>query len=65
MTALKEYRTRRGLSQVQLAVKSDVSTFTIHRAEAGQRLTSLTEEKLADALGVQRVDLFSEADSAG
>lgn len=65
MNRLTELRTKRGLSQQQLADKSGVHRVTIARLETGARpitgITLSTAIALADALDVSPVDLVRES----
>jgi len=55
-----ELRLKAGLTQAQLAEKTDVSNETISRIERGQRCPSFAViERLADALQVEVRELFN------
>lgn len=59
-TVLKRFRTRAGLTQLQLAEKSDLAVTYISLLERGKRQPSLkTLIRLGDAMGVSAVQLFS------
>lgn len=59
-TVLKRYRAKSRLTQLQLAEKSDFDVSYISLLERGKRQPSLkTLIRLADALGVSAVQLFS------
>lgn len=59
-TVLKRYRAKSRLTQLQLAEKSDFDVSYISLLERGKRQPSLkTVIRLADALGVSAVQLFS------
>jgi transcriptional regulator with XRE-family HTH domain len=63
--AVKHWRAVRGLSQRELAERADVGQVLIARLELGQtdpRLSTL--EKLAEALGIRMVDLFTAPEEA-
>lgn len=58
-----ELRLKAGLTQAQLAEKTDVSNETISRIERGQRCPSFAVlESLAEALQVEPRDLFNFSD---
>lgn len=61
MNRLTELRTKRGLSQQQLADKSGINRVSIARLESGSRpitgITLATAIALADALEVTPLDL--------
>jgi transcriptional regulator with XRE-family HTH domain len=60
-TALKEWRKIRGLSQWALADKSGVGYASIARIETGRQDPTVGMlARLAEALGIGLVDLFSE-----
>ena len=62
METVKRIRTMRGMNQVDLAKASGVAQNTISEIELGKReARPATLKKLADALGVEIVDLFEEA----
>lgn len=55
---LRDMRTRRILTQEQLAVRAGVSTATIRRIEAGQMTPRFsTIQRLAAGLGVEPMEL--------
>lgn len=57
---LKEMREFQGLSQEELAEKSDVSRTTISELETEKKevTTNITLEKIANALGLKVSDIF-------
>ncbi len=59
MSKLKEIREAKGLTQVELAVKSGVASMTISRIERGAvtKPAYATLKVLADALGVSPEDI--------
>jgi len=62
---IKELRTERGLSQLQLAVKADVSQRTVQFAEAGRKqMKKSVLEAIADALEVQYEEIIDESEDA-
>lgn len=63
-TPLHEARIRALLTQDALSRKAGVSQKVISAAEQGQRLSDLSQEKLAQALGVPRASLFPETEEA-
>ena len=56
---LAQLRMRRALSQAMLAERAGVSRPTIARIEAGDSARFATIHKLAEALGVEPVDLIN------
>jgi transcriptional regulator with XRE-family HTH domain len=62
LEAVRRLRTMRGMNQVDLAKASGVAQNTISEIELGKReARPATLKKLADALGVEIVDLFDVA----
>jgi transcriptional regulator with XRE-family HTH domain len=62
LEAVRRIRTMRGMNQVDLAKASGVAQNTISEIELGKReARPATLKKLADALGVEIVDLFEVA----
>jgi len=62
MERIRELRREQGLSQVKLAVKADMDPATLNRIEQGKGNPNLrTLERIADALGVEVVDLLGKA----
>jgi transcriptional regulator with XRE-family HTH domain len=57
--ALRYWRTRRAMHQVELAEAADVSLISVQRGEAGQALRLLTVRKLARALRVEPDQLMA------
>jgi len=58
-TALRKVRSRRGLSQEELAMQADLDRTYVSGVERGVRNICLRNiYKLADALGVHPVDFF-------
>lgn len=57
---LKQIREEKGISQEELSKKSGVSRTTISELENGktERITNITLEKLANALGKKVSDVF-------
>lgn len=55
---LRAERVKRNLSQMDLALQSDVSLMTVHRAERTGHITPVMAKKLAAALGV-KASLFT------
>jgi DNA-binding XRE family transcriptional regulator len=64
---LKEFREGKGLSQAELARRSDVSQSTISRIEAGETggISLANLERLADALGIHAALLIVHEPKAG
>lgn len=58
---LKSARVSALITQVELARRAGVDASTIVRAEKGQRISQLSEERIARALGLTRDQLFGEA----
>ena len=59
MRQVRMLRRERGLSQERLAARAGLTTWTINRLEAGKINPTLqTVQRVADALGVEIVDLF-------
>jgi transcriptional regulator with XRE-family HTH domain len=61
---LREWRTRRLLTQEELAVKAGVGVTTIVRIEAGQAARISTLRKLAEALELTPDQLMGDTDRA-
>ncbi len=61
---LRELRHWRKLSQIDLSVQADVSPLTIHVIEKGRLPRQETRAKLAQALGVQQIDVWPKLDEA-
>lgn len=57
---LRFYREEQKMSQVDLALKSDVKQTTISSIERGTVPTLTTAHKLAKALGIKTDDLLAE-----
>ena len=57
---LKEIREKQGISQEELAEKSEVSRTTISELETEKKevTTNITLEKIAKALGLKVADIF-------
>lgn len=57
---LKEFRENKGLTQVELGIKSGISRATIARIESGDEISVSTDTlfKLADALECRVSDIF-------
>ena len=57
---LKEIREKQGISQEELAEKSEVSRTTISELETEKKevTTNITLEKIANALGLKVSDIF-------
>ena len=57
---LKEIREKQGISQIELAEKSQVSRTTISELETEKKevTTNVTLEKIANALGLKVSDIF-------
>ena len=57
---LKEIREKQGISQIELAEKSEVSRTTISELETEKKevTTNVTLEKIANALGLKVSDIF-------
>jgi transcriptional regulator with XRE-family HTH domain len=59
MDRIRQLRMERGLSQAKLAVTAGMDPATLNRLEQGKGNPNLkTLERVADALGVEVVDLF-------
>lgn len=56
--SIRNYRTSRGWTQVDLAIRLGVSVITIARLEAGKGCTDLTRAKIEN--GMKRLDLLSQ-----
>lgn len=55
---ISDWRKERDLTQMQLAVKADVTIGTIQSIEAGRRGVNIsTAQRIAEALGVTLVDI--------
>jgi transcriptional regulator with XRE-family HTH domain len=62
MERIRELRREKGLSQVKLAVMADMDPATLNRLEQGKGNPNLrTLERVAEALGVEVVDLLGKA----
>jgi transcriptional regulator with XRE-family HTH domain len=58
---IKKVRTRRGVSQMELSLRSDLSQSFLANLEKGKKMPSvLTLIKIADALEVSPKDFFAE-----
>jgi transcriptional regulator with XRE-family HTH domain len=58
---IKKIRTQRGISQMELSLRSDLSQSFLANLEKGKKMPSvLTIIKIADALEVSPQDFFSE-----
>ena len=58
---LKHWRTKRGMSQIDLEMKSDISQPSIAALERGKKLPTLkTVESLLKGLDVSIADFYSE-----
>lgn len=58
---LKAIRTRKGLTQVQIAIQAGVSTRAYQNYEADKRLPNvMVAQKIAKALGAEVSDLFGD-----
>lgn len=57
-TPLRRHRAKQLLTQEALAEAAEVNVSTIIRAERGASLNVLTQERIAQALGVDRDVLF-------
>lgn len=64
LTRLSSVRIAAGLSVAALAKKADVSTTAIYNAERGRMTHGATAGRLADALGVDTLKLFSAEQEA-
>ena len=60
---LKEWRLRRYWTYRHLAKQAGVSTYTIQRAERGERVQEITARKVADALGLAVAQIVEFTDS--
>jgi len=58
---VREARIRAHLNVKQLAEKAGVSYDVIYRAERGLSIGDVSAQKIADALGRERTELFAEA----
>ncbi len=59
MDRIRQLRKERGLSQAKLAVRADMDPATLNRLERGTGNPNLkTLERVAEALGIEVVDLF-------
>jgi transcriptional regulator with XRE-family HTH domain len=62
MERIRQLRQEKGLSQVKLAVMADMDPATLNRLEQGKGNPNLrTLERVAEALGVEVVDLLGKA----
>ena len=61
---LSEHRRAAGLTQEQLARRSDLSVFTINRLEAGRDPNLSTAQRVAQALAVGVADVWPELEAA-
>ena len=62
MTAIKDYRTRKGLSQEQLARLMGITQAAVAMWETGARMPRADKlPKLAEVLGCSVADLFTKA----
>jgi len=57
---LKEWRESRGFSQRELSLEAHVAEKTVARIELGDSVRPTTARKVADALGVEVIDLMGE-----
>jgi transcriptional regulator with XRE-family HTH domain len=64
MNVVREARIRAKLRRTELAREAVVSYSTLERAERGERVDPVSQQKIADALGVERRELFPEAEVA-
>lgn len=55
---VRKYRTSRGWTQTDLAVRLDISIVTIARIEAGKPCTDLTRARIEN--GMKRLDLVAQ-----
>ena len=60
LARLREWREAQGLTQKELAERAGIGLVTPARIEGGQGTTPRTARKIADALGVDIVDLLEE-----
>lgn len=62
MSKLREIRKSKGMTQLELSIKSEVSIVTISKIETNKDydLTLSTAKKLSRALGGRLSELFSE-----
>lgn len=62
---IRELRERKGLTQFELAEKSGITRATLWRLETGELevTTTKTLAKIAEALGVDVRELFSDPDA--
>lgn len=61
---VKEFRVRRLWTQKDLATAAGVHEWTVRRAEKGGKLSPLTEERIAQAYGLTREEVFPEPEEA-
>jgi transcriptional regulator with XRE-family HTH domain len=57
---VRQWREARGYTQRRLAKEAGLSTITLPRIERGEQTTPTTARKIADALGVDIMDLMSD-----
>ena len=60
ISPVREARLRAHLTAKALAEKAGVSYDRIYAAERGEQIGDLAKQKIADALGFERLDLFPE-----
>ena len=60
---IKKYRKQAGLTQEELAKKTNCATITIYQYESGKRMPTFANlQKIADALNVDLLDLIDAAE---